>query len=60
MVERLAVKILKLNHLSYIAAQFDIPGIPAMILFKDGQEIARQSGAMMAGQIEQWIGSQLA
>lgn len=26
-----------------------------MVLFKDGKEIARQSGAMMGGQIEQWV-----
>ena len=43
-----------------IAAQFDIRSIPTMILFKDGKEIARQSGAMMAAQIEQWVKSQLA
>ena len=42
------------------AAQFDLRSIPTMILFKDGKEIARQSGAMMSGQIEQWVNSQLA
>jgi thioredoxin 2 len=42
-----------------VAAQFDIRSIPTMILFKDGKEVARQSGAMMAGQIEQWVNSQL-
>jgi hypothetical protein len=30
-----------------------------MILFRDGQEVARQSGAMMAGQITQWVQAQL-
>lgn len=43
-----------------IAAQFDIRSIPTMILFKDGKEIARKSGALMGGQIEQWVNSQLA
>ena len=26
-----------------------------MVLFKDKKEIARQSGAMMGDQIEQWV-----
>jgi len=56
------VRLAKLNteNEQQIAAQFDIRSIPTMILFKDGKEIARQSGAMMGGQIEQWVASQLA
>lgn len=56
------VRLAKLNTEieQQIAAQFDIRSIPTMILFKDGKEVARQSGAMMAGQIEQWVCSQLA
>ena len=42
-----------------IAAQFNIRSIPTLVLFKDGKEIARQAGAMMGGQIEQWVGNQL-
>jgi len=30
-----------------------------LVLFRDGKEIARQSGAMMGGQIEQWVKQQL-
>lgn len=37
------------------AAAQGIRSIPTMILFKDGREIARQSGAMPAGQIVQWV-----
>ena len=37
------------------AAAHGIRSIPTMILFKDGREIARQSGAMAAGQIVQWV-----
>jgi thioredoxin 2 len=56
-----SVRLAKLNteNEQQIAAQFDIRSIPTMILFKDGKEIARQSGAMMGGQIEQWVESQL-
>ena len=35
--------------------EYAVRGIPTMILFKDGREIARQSGAMPAGQIVQWV-----
>jgi thioredoxin 2 len=56
------VRLAKLNTDAeqQVAAQFDIRSIPTMILFRDGKEIARQSGAMMGGQIEQWTRQQLA
>jgi len=55
------VRLAKLNteEEQQIGAQFDIRSIPTLVLFKDGKEIARQSGAMMGGQIEQWTKSQL-
>jgi thioredoxin 2 len=37
------------------AAAHGIRSIPTMILFKDGKELARQSGAMPAGHIVQWV-----
>lgn len=37
------------------AAAHGIRSIPTMILFRDGREIARQSGAMQAGMIVQWV-----
>jgi thioredoxin 2 len=43
-----------------IAQQFDIRSIPTMILFRDGQELARHSGAMMAGDIERWVAEHVA
>lgn len=55
------VRLAKLNteNEQQIAAQFNIRSIPTLVLFKDGKEIARQAGAMMGGQIEQWVESQL-
>ena len=55
------VRLAKLNteEEQQIGAQFDIRSIPTLVLFKDGKEIARQSGAMMGGQIEQWVKQQL-
>ena len=38
-----------------IAAQFQIRSIPTMILFRNGQEVALQSGALRASDIVQWV-----
>lgn len=38
-----------------IAAQFQIRSIPTMVLFKNGHEISRQSGAMGAPDIVRWV-----
>jgi thioredoxin 2 len=37
-----------------IAARYNIRSIPTMILFKDGKEIARQSGAMDRSRLVGW------
>lgn len=39
------------------AGQFGIRSIPTMILFQNGREVARQSGAMNQAQISQWLQS---
>ena len=51
------VRLAKLNteDEQQIGAQFDIRSIPTLVLFKDGKELARKSGAMMGGQIEAWV-----
>lgn len=41
-----------------IAGRYDIRGIPTMILFKAGREVARTSGAMAAGDIVRWASTQ--
>ena len=38
-----------------IAAQYGIRSIPTMIVFLNGTEIARQSGAMGAADIVRWV-----
>ena len=43
-----------------IAQRYDIRSIPTMILFRDGAEVARHSGAMMTGDIERWVEASLA
>ncbi|MEC7431887.1 MAG: thioredoxin, partial [Pseudomonadota bacterium] len=40
------------------AGQFAIRSIPTLILFQNGREVARQSGAMNQAQISQWLQAQ--
>ena len=42
-----------------LAAQFAIRSIPTLALFRNGREVARQSGAMDAGRLVAWVESQL-
>ncbi|MGB5354305.1 MAG: thioredoxin TrxC [Woeseia sp.] len=51
------VRLAKLNTEAAqgIAARFSIRSIPTMILFRNGKEIARQSGAMRKPDILRWI-----
>ena len=42
-----------------IGANHGIRSIPTMVLFRDGKEIGRQSGALMASGIVRWVQSQL-
>lgn len=41
-----------------IAAQLQIRSIPTLILFKGGKEVARISGALPLGQLQQWLQQQ--
>jgi thioredoxin 2 len=38
-----------------LAQRYRIQAIPTMILFKNGREVARHSGAMSGGALHQWI-----
>lgn len=38
-----------------LAGRFDIRSIPTLILFREGRELARQSGAMDAGSLSRWL-----
>ncbi len=42
-----------------LAARYRIRSIPTLVLFKQGQEVNRHSGAMTAAQIIQWLKPQL-
>ncbi|AYH44863.1 thioredoxin TrxC [Azoarcus sp. DN11] len=53
------MRLAKVNteEIQELAARFGIRSIPTMILFRKGQEVARQSGAMNAGAIAHWARS---
>ena len=40
---------------SALAARFGIRGIPTLLVFRNGREIARQSGAMDSASLERWL-----
>jgi thioredoxin 2 len=55
------VRLAKLNteNEQAIAARFGIQSIPTIALFRGGREIARQPGAMGAGDIVRWVQSHI-
>ena len=55
----LKVRFAKVNteEVQQPSARFGIRSIPTMIIFKNGRELARQSGALSSEQIKQWITS---
>jgi thioredoxin 2 len=40
-----------------VAGRYGIRSIPTLIVFKDGREVARQSGAMSGEQLVRWVSS---
>jgi thioredoxin 2 len=42
-----------------LAARFNIRSIPTLILFRNGREIARQSGAVDASTLSRWLDAAL-
>jgi thioredoxin 2 len=43
-----------------LAARFNIRSIPTLILFRDGRELSRQSGAVDGGTLARWLDNALA
>ena len=59
LAERLAAGLAKLDSEAnqQLATQLGIRSIPSLILFKNGKEIARQSGAFPLQQLKAWLQS---
>ena len=58
-IGRLRLAKLNTEEHQQAAARFGIRSIPTLIVFKNGREVARQSGALSAGQLAQWLQRQL-
>jgi len=66
-LERLAhdragrLKIVKVNvdEAEHVAQRFGVQGIPLLVLTRDGQELARQTGAQPLPRLQAWLNSQL-
>jgi thioredoxin 2 len=56
------VQVAKINtdEQQELAARFNIRSIPTLILFRDGREVSRQSGAVDGGALARWLDSSLA
>ncbi len=56
-----SMRLMKLNSEDHpdVAGRLGIRGIPTMLLYRGGREIARVSGAMSARQIVDWANAQL-
>lgn len=55
------VRLIKVNTQdeTALAQRYGIRSIPTLMMFKQGQEVARVSGAMPAAQLQQWVNAQL-
>lgn len=57
MGDRLRILKIDTDQQPAIAGQFQIQGIPTLILFQQGKQLWRHSGVMQAGQLEQIVRS---
>ncbi|MGI9614975.1 MAG: thioredoxin [Acidimicrobiales bacterium] len=57
-----ALRVIKINvdNEPTISARLGVQGIPTMVLYNDGAEVARQVGALPAHRISAWIDTSLA
>jgi thioredoxin 2 len=56
---RLKVVKLNIDNAPALAERYEIRGIPALVLFRDGREAARLAGAVPQPQLEEWLEQQL-
>ena len=57
---RLRVAKVNVDHAPQVSARLGVRGIPTMILYADGKEVARQVGALPGHLIAAWIDRSLA
>ncbi len=56
-----ALRVAKVNveNEPAISARLDVRGIPTMVLYVGGDEVARQVGALPADRIDEWVDAAL-
>lgn len=57
--ERFQVAMANMEQFESTAESLQIRATPTLILFNNGQEVARRTGAMMESQISQWLDQHL-
>ena len=57
--DRVTIVKLNIDENPETPGRYGVRGIPAMLLFKDGQQVAQKIGAVPRGQIQQWLEEQL-
>jgi thioredoxin len=57
--ERFNVAMANMEVFEQTAEKYGIKATPTLVLFRDGKEIARRSGALMESQISQWLDQSL-
>lgn len=53
--ERFQATMANMETFEQTAAELEIKSTPTLVLFKDGEEIARRTGALMESQIANWL-----
>ena len=57
--DRLQMTMANMEVFEKMALEYEIKATPTLILFHNGEELARRSGAMMERQISQWLDQNL-
>ena len=57
--DRVTIVKLNIDENPETPGRYGVRGIPAMLLFKDGKQVAQKIGAAPRGQIQQWLEEQL-
>ncbi len=53
--EKLTIAKLNIDDNPKTTAQYNVRGIPTLLIFKDGQVVAQKMGALPKGKILEWI-----
>lgn len=52
---KLSVYKVNINFDSEVAEEYGVQSVPTLVLFKDGKELARQTGAVRKDALSQWL-----